>query len=128
MSLRDERQPRVLVVDDDPQVAIAIRRALEEFQVTFAQSATGALGRIQAGGDFQAVLCDVRMPGLSGIDFHAELLREAPALARRVVFVSGAGSPELEEYVRREHVPWVAKPFTRAELRAALDAVTRQAA
>jgi len=115
--------PRVLVVDDDPRVGLAIQRVLHGYQVTFSQSATGALGRILAGGEFQVVLCDVVMPGLSGIQFHGELLREAPGLARRLVFITGALSDEVEAYVRSQQIPCMAKPFSGTEIRATVDAV-----
>jgi CheY-like chemotaxis protein len=119
--------PRVLVIDDDPVVGRAIQRVLHGFHVTFAQSATGALGRILGGAEFRAVICDVMMPGVTGLQFHGQLVRDAPELARRTVFVSGACSAELEAYVRREQVRWVQKPFTRTELRAAVDAACRTA-
>lgn len=119
--------PRVLVIDDDPVVGKAIQRVLHGFHVTFAQSATGALGRILGGGEFQAVVCDVFMPGVSGLQFHGQLLRDAPALARRTVFVTGAGSEELEAYVQREQLRWVEKPFTPTQLRVAVEAACRRA-
>ncbi len=118
--------PRVLVVDDDPRIGMALQRVLHGYQVTFSQSATGALGRILAGGEFQVVLCDVFMPGLSGIQFHGELLREAPGLARRVVFITGAVSPEVQDYVQRQQIPCMAKPFTGPEIRATVDAVSHR--
>ncbi len=45
---------RVLVVDDDAAVGLAIREALKPLQVTFAQSAAGALARVAAGGKYRA--------------------------------------------------------------------------
>ncbi len=117
--------PRVLVVDDDPAVGMVIQRLLRGYQVTFSQSATGALGRILAGGDFQVVLCDVFMPGLSGIQFHGELLREAPGLARRLVFITGAPSDEVQAYVQDQQIPCMEKPFTGPEIRATVEALSR---
>jgi len=83
------REPRVLVIDDDALVGKAIGRVLRPFRVTFAQSATGALARIQAGGDFQAIVCDLFMPGMNGMQFHQELTSFAPPLASRIVFLTG---------------------------------------
>ncbi len=118
---------RVLVVDDDPSVGNAIRRVLYAFQVTYAQSATGAIGRIQAGGEFSAVVCDAFMPGMSGFEFHAELARVAPALARRLVLVTGFDcAPEVEAFTHREGVRCVPKPFSPTELRAAVDEAARR--
>jgi CheY-like chemotaxis protein len=118
---------RVLVVDDDPMVGAALQRVLRTFRVTFAQSATGALGRIQAGGTFGAVVCDLIMPGMSGFQFHGELQRFAPDLARRTVFVTGfAGSPEVQGFVRRAGVRCLPKPFDPQELRDAVAAAAGQ--
>lgn len=120
--------PRVLVVDDDPLVARMIERVLQGFRVTFAQSATGALGRIQAGGEFQAIVCDVRMPGMSGLQFHDELARVAPALAKRLVLLTGAWDAQIAAYAERARVPWLPKPFAPEQLRAAVRHAVRGAA
>ncbi|HYD42741.1 MAG TPA: response regulator [Anaeromyxobacter sp.] len=121
-------QPRVLVVDDDPLVGRMIGRVLQGFRVTFAQSATGALGRIQAGGDFQAIVCDVRMPGMSGLQFHDELARVAPSLAKRMVLLTGAWDAQIAAYAGRACVPWLPKPFAPEQLRAAVRQAARHAA
>jgi len=116
---------RVLVIDDDPLVGAAIAKILKNYRVTFSQSATGALGRIQGGGKFGAIVCDVIMPGLSGIEFHAQVLRIAPELAHRMVFVSGfAHSPEIESFTIREGLRCVEKPVDPQELRTVLEQVT----
>jgi two-component system NtrC family sensor kinase len=118
-----ERQPRVLVVDDDAFVGNALRRVLAKYDVTFAQSAVGALARIEAGGDFAAIVCDLFMPGMTGVEFHDRVAALDPQLARRVVFVSGAtGAPELSEVLRRTGAPCLPKPFDTGQLRAAVEA------
>jgi two-component system, NtrC family, sensor kinase len=120
---RDAAERRVLVIDDDPLVGEAVQRVLRAaFRVTFAQSATGAVGRIQGGARFEAIVCDLMMPGLSGYQFHAQLLRISPELARRIVFLTGyAGSAEVEDFVRATGVRVLPKPFTRQELRDAVE-------
>ena len=115
-----QETPRVLVIDDDPTVGRMIQRVLDGFRITFAQSATGALGRIQAGGEFQAIVCDVYMPGMSGLQFHDELERLAPALAKRLVLLTGAWDSRLADYAERADVPWLPKPFSPDQLRAAV--------
>ena len=116
---------RVLVVDDDAFVGNALRRVLARYDVTFAQSAVGALARIQAGGEFAAIVCDLFMPGMTGVEFHDRVAALDPRLARRVVFVSGAvGAPELNEVLRRTGSPCIPKPFHNGELRAAVEAAS----
>lgn len=118
-----ERLPRVLVVDDDAFVGNALRRVLAKYDVTFAQSAVGALARIQAGGEFAAIVCDLFMPGMTGGEFHDRVAVLDPRLARRVVFVTGAiGAPELNDVLQRTGAPCIPKPFDNGQLRAAVDA------
>jgi CheY-like chemotaxis protein len=68
-------QPRVLVVDDDALMGAMIADVLHDYRITFCQSATGALGRIQGGGSFNAIICDLFLPGMSGFQFHTEASR-----------------------------------------------------
>jgi two-component system, NtrC family, sensor kinase len=114
---------RVLVVDDDAAVGLAIRLALKPFQVTFAQSASGALARVQAGADFQAVVCDLHMPGMSGMQFQEQLRAIAYGLADRIVFVTGgAQTAEAAAFLQRTTSLWLEKPFQREALQAAVTA------
>ncbi len=69
---------RVLIIDDDRDVGAMVARFLKPTPVIFAQSASGALGRIAAGGRFGAIVCDIHMPGLDGIQFHAAVAAQAP--------------------------------------------------
>jgi two-component system NtrC family sensor kinase len=120
---------RVLVVDDDSAVGRCIGRVLRGFKVTFAQSAAGALGRIGAGARFAAIVCDVNMPGMTGIQFHAAVARIDPALARSIVYITGAsGAPEFSEFLDRTRSRWLPKPFDPAELRRVVGEVATSAA
>lgn len=118
---------RVLVVDDDALAGALISEELDAYRVTFAQSATGAIGRIEAGGKFCAVVCDFVMPGMSGPQFHSKLVRIAPGLARRIVFLSAsAHTSEVEEFTRRAGVRCLPKPFSSAVLQAAIEEAARR--
>ncbi len=74
---------RILVIDDDV-IGDAVRNTLaREHQVTALSSASEALRRLQAGEDFDLILCDLMMPVMTGMDLHQALLRARPALAGR---------------------------------------------
>ncbi len=80
----------VLVIDDEPGIGIALKRLLRsEHQVTTVTRAREALDRFRAGERFDAILCDLMMPEMTGMDFHDELSRIDPEAAGRVIFLSG---------------------------------------
>ncbi|MDB4942645.1 MAG: Sensory box histidine kinase/response regulator [Labilithrix sp.] len=84
------RRGRILCVDDEPALGLALRRALvAEHDVVLTTSPNEALQQVRDGEVFDLLLCDLVMPGMSGVDFHDELESFAPELARRIVFLTG---------------------------------------
>jgi PAS domain S-box-containing protein len=79
---------RVLVVDDDLLVGRSVKRLLQEHRVTVVDNGAACLKACESA-DWDVVLCDVMMPGMSGIEVFAELQRVRPDLAARVVFITG---------------------------------------
>ena len=109
---------RVLVVDDEPAVGLAVRRVLKDHDVTVVTSAQEALSRIEAGQDFDVILSDLMMPGMSGMDLYGVLARQNPTLAARVVFVTGgAFTPEANAFLDRIANERMEKPFHFKQLR-----------
>jgi two-component system NtrC family sensor kinase len=107
---------RALIVDDEVPVRKLLVRLLERrgFEVVEADSGAAALA-IAGGAKLSLVLCDIRMPGLTGIDVYRELSKKDPKLGRTFVFITGDKSTlEIEEAIR--NVPILEKPFTAAAL------------
>ena len=112
----------MLVIDDEELIVRACLALLSGVcDVTATQSAEEGLARIAAGECFDAVLCDLVMPSMTGLDFHTELRRMRPDLADRIVFMTG-GVPMSEVAAALERLPnrRVGKPFDAAELRSLL--------
>ncbi|MCC6903921.1 MAG: response regulator [Polyangiaceae bacterium] len=105
---------RVLVVDDDPHVAASLSRMLRgHYEVLTVPSGHAALELLGRDLPVDALVSDVMMPTLSGIELHAELDRTRPELARRVVFVTGAASDgEIRSDLERAGRPWLEKPVS----------------
>lgn len=112
------RRLRLLVVDDEVLVARAVRRVFDrEFRVDVALDGQTALEKLRKS-DYDVVLCDVMMPGVSGLDVYRQVRSENEPLARRFVFATGGlFSQELSENVKRLSNMIVEKPFDPAELR-----------
>jgi CheY-like chemotaxis protein len=85
-----------------------------------------ALARVRAGERFDAVLCDLMMPELSGMDLHAAVAAIDPALAERFIFVTGgAFTDSAREFLARAANPRLEKPVDRGALREALRQVAQ---
>jgi CheY-like chemotaxis protein len=121
---------RILVVDDEPLVAKGLVRLLSgEHHAEAVTSARTALARLLAGEHFDLVFCDLMMPEMGGQDFWQALGRAAPALQRRVVFVTGgAFTQEARAFLEQVRERVVSKPFDPAEIHAVVREQLRQSA
>ena len=106
------RRTRVLVVDDEPLVASAARRLLARtHEVQVAHSGHTALAMLEHG-PFDAVLCDIMMPHMTGLELHALLSETRPEVAGRMVFLTGGVFDGRGEQFLRQHARWcMGKPF-----------------
>ncbi len=110
---------RVLVVDDEPEIAELVAEHLRRDGLTVEVVGSGAkaLLRLQAER-FDLVVSDLRMPDLDGPALVAALRERHPELARRVVLITGdALGAELNEVIRGAELPVFEKPLDIAALR-----------
>jgi two-component system NtrC family sensor kinase len=118
---------RLLFVDDEPALRSGMEAfgRLRGFTVLTAVDGAEALSRTRAPG-VDAVVCDLRMPGMDGYAFHDQLRAERPGLAARTVFVTGdVVSNETRDTVLRQ--PVLAKPFSFDQVEEAVIALMRGA-
>jgi PAS domain S-box-containing protein len=116
---------RVLVVDDEPSVVRVIQRTLSaSHDVETAGSVAEALALIEVRG-FNAVLCDLAMPGTSGVELFERARHVRPELEGHfVVMTGGAVSPRARAFLDAWKGPQLDKPFSTKRL----EQVLRQAA
>jgi response regulator RpfG family c-di-GMP phosphodiesterase len=77
------RRPRVLCVDDEPNVLAGLGRVLRAgYEVVTAGSAADGLARLRDGEPFEVVVSDLRMPTTDGIAFLAGVRQVAPDSVR----------------------------------------------
>ncbi len=123
---------RVLLVDDEAPIRVAIKRFLERrgWIVDEARDGQEALDLLELdgttadarGGRYDVVVTDLRMPGITGIALHDRLASTAPDVLAKLIVISGdTASPEVAEFLKRLHRPLVQKPFDLRTLAELLD-------
>jgi putative two-component system response regulator len=113
---------RILVVDDDESIRVAMARFLQRcgYSVEVSGNGTDALARFETES-FDAMICDVRMPGLSGPELLPRVLAYDPNIA--VLMLSAVNdAPTAAQVLAGGAVDYLVKPI---ELRALQDAVIR---
>ena len=112
------RKLRVLLVDDDPLVVASTTGMLEELghdSIHTAASGDEALAVLRQGGDFDLLLTDYMMPGMSGV----QLASQAQALRPSLPILLASGFAELDGLAGAAW-PRLRKPYGLGDLSAAL--------
>jgi signal transduction histidine kinase/CheY-like chemotaxis protein len=119
---------RVAVVEDEPTVARLIGDVLEDegLRVDVLFDGREALKRVTQEG-YDLVICDMKMPGLDGEHFFQTLAQTENPARRRFLFVTGdVLAARTREFLERNHLPHVAKPFRVEELTARIRSVLEE--
>ena len=121
---------RILVVDDEPHILYYMRATLESWGHSVEVASDGAYALERAiAGDFDVIICDLRMPHLSGREMYQKLARQDPRAAERIIFATGdTVRGDTLQFLETLGRPYLHKPFTLAELRAALGHAANQPA
>lgn len=104
---------RVLVVDDDRALQVLLNVILTRsgFDVEFASTGTEAVKKLDADGEFKAVLLDLILPELSGIEILDHLTLKKPSVLPRVIILTSASRGVLDRVdISRIHSV-IRKPF-----------------
>jgi two-component system cell cycle sensor histidine kinase/response regulator CckA len=113
---------RLLIVDDEPAIGSALRRLLRDCDVTCVQSGREAVRLLSAGEDFDAIVCDVMMPGFDGERVWEAARQLRSGMEKRFVFMTGgAFTPQARAFLDRVPNPWLMKPIDIRALRTALE-------
>lgn len=103
----------ILLVDDDRQLAGALQWILadENFLVDIAFDGQEALLRVKVN-EYDAVICDLKMPRLQGDEFYLKAKEMRPNLAERFIFITGfATDPKIKLFLTGHNVKYLVKPF-----------------
>jgi PAS domain S-box-containing protein len=113
----------ILVVDDEANLRHAVAAALRPFHdVVVAASGTQARTILQGGTAFDAIVCDLMMPEVDGVDLCDWLREEKPDLdGRTIIITAGAFTERARKFIERFRGTCLQKPFDIQRLMAAID-------
>ena len=117
----------ILVVDDDQQLASALQWILADanFLVDVAFDGEEAILKVRAH-EYDAVICDLKMPKLRGDQFYLRARELRPELSDRFIFITGyATDPVLRSFLVENEVKFLVKPFPIKGLIGCVDELSR---
>jgi signal transduction histidine kinase/CheY-like chemotaxis protein len=119
---------KVLVVDDEESLLNMIKEHLSQHQYEVTTVANGETAlRTLRETRFDAIVCDLKMPGLNGRQVYERLRTESPEACRRMIFVTGdIIGDSLRNFLEAENRPCLSKPFALGELRQKVRETSRQ--
>jgi PAS domain S-box-containing protein len=109
---------RILVVDDEPEVAESLAEILgmDGHDVDLADSGVTALERI-AETDYDLILTDLRMPKMDGLTLYREIEKNHPHLCSRIAVVTGNSlEAAASDFLKETGLRWLEKPFAPADI------------
>ena len=117
---------KILVIEDDPTVGQYVRRGLEEQRWVVDLVAEGEEGeRLAAGGSYDLIVLDMRLPGRSGMDVLHNL--RARGFERPVLVLTAQDAVDAKvKALRAGADDYVTKPFAFEELLARVEALSRR--
>ncbi len=110
---------KILIVDDDYAVRelceSILSRSFDDVVIDHASNGMEALEKNSLGA-YSAIICDIDMPLMGGIEFYKKLKLDLPSTAQRVVFVSGRFDDQTVSFLDNEGRSYLSKPFVKKEL------------
>ncbi len=123
--MSNERQ-RILIVDDEDSLARLMKMLLEHLGYSVDWAANGQLAlELGAQHSYAAIICDLLMPYVNGMELFEIWRAESPELAERVIFVTGDNlGTRTNRFLGLCGQPCLYKPFDIKELTQTLEDVT----
>lgn len=123
------KKTSIILVDDEPSVLNALTLLLEalSYRVTSFSSGQEAVLYLATGGKADMFLCDLKMPGMNGMDTLKQTVEVAPNVP--FILISAHATPkEVQEAFAIGARGFLGKPFSPDELQTLCDSLTSLAA
>lgn len=120
---REYGKKKILIVDDNKLNIKVAKRALQDFDFEIDEAYDGeeCLNKINNGNEYDLILMDIMMPGLSGDKVLLKLKENSNFKIPVIALTADALSGSHEKYISLGFVDYIAKPFNRKEIKEKLD-------
>ncbi len=120
---RQTKRASLLLIDDEPGLVRSLSSLLKEHhQVATTSDPQEGLKLLLENPSYDLVLCDLMMPGLSGMDLYQKVAEARPGVERRFIFMTGGVfGPVAERFLELVPNPRLAKPFPVEQLEALIE-------
>ena len=118
---------KILIVDDSATVRQQVGLALQQagFEIVEANDGVQGLEAVQADASIAAVICDVNMPRMNGLDMVRAVKAQGRFADLPIVMLTTEGQPSLIREAREAGAKgWIIKPFKAVQLVAAVQKLT----
>ena len=119
---------RILIVDDNKLNIKVAKRSLQDFNLVIEECYNGkeCLEKIKAGNSYDLILMDIMMPEISGETALSELKKIEGFNTSVIALTADAIAGSEEKYKQEGFIDYIAKPFTKNQIRVKLDSVFNQ--
>ena len=120
---------KILLLDDDGDLKALVRDFLQS-QFLFVTAVSNGIEGLELllKDHFDVILCDMKMPNLSGEMFYRAVERSKPQMCSRFIFITGSlGNPGVNEFFLKTGAKVLGKPFHLNELMASINEVIQKA-
>lgn len=113
-------EEKILVVDDEEMIVDAIKAVLDDEGVVESASNGKKALKMICEKFYAAVITDVDMPVLNGIEFYKEAVKLFPSIKGRFLFFTGGAGQESARFFRENDLKYMNKPSTLREIKDAV--------
>ncbi len=112
-------ESKILIVDDEQGILDLLTDILNimGYSISAARDGNQAMDRLNEG-EYDLIICDIKMPGLGGEKLYSFVKATNPELADRIIFITGdTVNPETQSFLQNTGNPYLGKPFRLEEIK-----------